>query len=726
MNRRRRQLPRLGLSTQVIIGLVTGILAGLFFGESVAVVEPLGTIFIGLLQMTVIPYIVVSLIAAIGRLRMPQIRLLALKGGGLILVFWGLILAVVALMPLGYPDWVSASFYSSTLLAEPPPTDLLALYIPANPFASLAEGVIPAIVLFSIAMGLATAMLDDKQLVVQSLEQYAHALMLIAQFVARLAPIGVFALTAVAAGTISIEEFGRLQVYIVTYIAMALLLSLWVVPGLVSALTPFGFAETLRSTRDALVTAFATGSLLIVLPLLAESTKDILERAGVDRERASGVVDVITPINFNIPNLGKLIALSFVLFAGWFAGNDIAPGHYPEFLASGLLSFFGEVVIALPFLLDLMQIPADMFNLFVTVDVFTGRFGTLLAGVHTVALSLLVTASVVGILKVRWRRLGLFLGATAVLLSATLMAINLFFTHFVENRYTKDDAVRTMPLMEAPWPSTEVFGRDEADAPPPSTSAGSTLDRIEARQLLRACYVPELLPQSYRGADGTLIGHDIELMHRLAATLGVKLELIAIERTRFIERLDSGWCDLIGTGLTITPERARRASFTTPYVTDGLAFVVPDQQRKLFASVEQLREQPGLRIAVLSGLGLYESHIRRLLPEAEIVRLQRIEDFFAASDQAHALVTLAMIGSSHTLLHPSYSLVVPKPVARIPLAFALARNDTLFKAYLDNWLLLQQQGGALTRLYDYWVLGHGVAESRERWSIARDLLGWID
>jgi hypothetical protein len=125
------------------------------------------------------------------------------------------------------------------------------------------------------------------------------------------------------------------------------------------------------------------------------------------------VVDVVTPINFNIPNLGKLIALSFVLFAGWFAGGEVPLSQYPQFLISGLFSFFGEVVIALPFLLDLMNIPADMFNLFVTVDVFTGRFGTLLAGVHTVALSILVTAAVAGVLKVRWHRLGIFLGGSA-------------------------------------------------------------------------------------------------------------------------------------------------------------------------------------------------------------------------------------------------------------------------------------------------------------------------
>lgn len=725
------RLPRIGLSGQVIIGLVLGIAAGLFFGESAAVVQPLGSIFIALLQMTVIPYIVVSLIAAIGRLSIDRIKLLAIKGGGLILVFWGIILLVVALIPLGYPNWESASFYSTSLLEEPTPTDFLALYIPANPFEALSEGTIPAIVLFCIAMGLATSLLRGKALLVDFLDELSHALMLIAQFVAKLAPIGVFALTATASGTLGVEEFGRVQVYIVTYIAMALLLSLWVVPGLVSALTPIGFKDTLVTTRDALVTAFATGSLLIVLPLLAESTKEILERAGVSREESSSVVDVVTPINFNIPNLGKLIALSFVLFAGWFAGNPVPLSQYPEFLVSGLFSFFGEVVIALPFLLDLMNIPADMFNLFIAVDVFTGRFGTLLAGVHTVALSLLITAAVAGVLKVRWRRLAVFVAGSAALGVGTLLLINLFFSTLVENRYTKDDAILSMNLKEAPWERTRVYSDRTEQPPQPEIldTERSVLDLIIARQALRACYVDGLLPQSYLNRAGDLVGHDIELMHRLAADLDVRLDLIPIERQRFAELLDNGACDLIATGLTITPERARSAAFSIPYLSDGLGIVISDAQRKKFASVAAVREREGLRVAVLEGLSLYENHIARAAPQAEIVRLGALGDFFTKEDGAEpadALVTLAMIGSAYTLLNPSYSLVVPKPVIRIPIALALPKGDNLMKDYIDNWLLLKQQSGELDTLYDYWVQGQAVKEGKPRWSVARDVLGWMD
>lgn len=80
-----------------------------------------------------------------------------------------------------------------------------------------------------------------------------------------------------------------------------------------------------------------------------------------------------------------------------------------------------------------------------------------------------------------------------------------------------------------------------------------------------------------------------------------------------------------------------------------------------------------------------------------------------------------------SLLHPQYSVVIPEPVLlRRPLAFGLARDADELGEYVDEWVTLQRARGNVARAYDYWVLGKG-AESREpRWSIARDVLGWLD
>ena len=72
---------RLSLATQVVIALALGLVAGLFFGELAAPLKAVGRAFILLLQMTVLPYIILSLITGFGHLTYQEVRSLGLKVG---------------------------------------------------------------------------------------------------------------------------------------------------------------------------------------------------------------------------------------------------------------------------------------------------------------------------------------------------------------------------------------------------------------------------------------------------------------------------------------------------------------------------------------------------------------------------------------------------------------------------------------------------------------------
>jgi proton glutamate symport protein len=309
--RRRRRRP--GLAGQVLIGLALGGATGVFFGELAAPLGVIGQVFIGLLQMTVLPYILVSLIAALGRLSRGEARTLTLRGGAFIALFWLIALSAVVGIAWSFPAWESATFFSSSLAEPERPLDFIQLYIPTNPFFSLSNTIVPAIVIFSLAMGLALIGAPGKATLLPSLVAVEDVLMRIAGAVARAAPIGVFALVAHAAGTIQVEAIGRVQVYFLLYIGAALLLSLWVLPGLLGVLTPLPPRRVLAHTQDVLITAFATGSLLIVIPLMAERSKDLLEEMGLRDPDTESAVDLMVPINFNLPNMGKVLTLSFVL-----------------------------------------------------------------------------------------------------------------------------------------------------------------------------------------------------------------------------------------------------------------------------------------------------------------------------------------------------------------------------------------------------------------------------
>ena len=63
----------MSLSARIFTGLFLGVAVGVFVGEATAFLAPVGDGFIQLLKMAVLPYIVVSLIAGLGRL--PQISI---------------------------------------------------------------------------------------------------------------------------------------------------------------------------------------------------------------------------------------------------------------------------------------------------------------------------------------------------------------------------------------------------------------------------------------------------------------------------------------------------------------------------------------------------------------------------------------------------------------------------------------------------------------------------
>ena len=102
----------MGLSTKILIGLGSGIACGLFAGEYVAGLSLVGDAFFGFLQMTVLPYIVVSLIANIGRLSVEQARPLLPVGGALFAVFLAMGTVALFVIPISFPKLASASFFS--------------------------------------------------------------------------------------------------------------------------------------------------------------------------------------------------------------------------------------------------------------------------------------------------------------------------------------------------------------------------------------------------------------------------------------------------------------------------------------------------------------------------------------------------------------------------------------------------------------------------------------
>jgi hypothetical protein len=103
----------------------------------------------------------------------------------------------------------------------------------------------------------------------------------------------------------------------------------------------------------------------------------MVTRSEVDSSQAETTVDVLIPASFNFPNMGHLLTLSFVPFAGWFSGFSLSLAKYPAFLVAGLFSMFGKPPAAIPFMMDFMRVPADMFQLYLLTALPSGASGSL-------------------------------------------------------------------------------------------------------------------------------------------------------------------------------------------------------------------------------------------------------------------------------------------------------------------------------------------------------------
>ena len=716
----------MSLSTKVLLGLVLGIAVGVFFGESAGSIKIVGDAFIQLLQMTVLPYILVALISGLGRLEFREARSIALRGGAVLLLFWAVTLIVVALFPLAFPDFESGSFFSASLVEEGAAVDFLGIYIPANPFYSMGHSLVPGVVFFGVAVGVALIGAENKQGLIQQLTVLSDALMRVTSFVVSLAPYGVFAIAASAAGTMGVEELARLQVYIVAYAATALLLALWILPGLVATLTPLRYRDVVGRTRDALVTGFATGNLLIVLPLLAQRSKELLAERLPDAEDAESVADVLVPTSFNFPSAGKLLTLAFVPFAAWFVGSSISTASYPGFLVAGLLSFFGQTVMAVPFLLDLQKLPADLFQLFVTVDVITGRFGVLLAAMHTACLALLGTAAITGSVVLNWGRLLRFAVLSLGLILAILLGVRLLFGYALDLGSMSYRVFVEMELHGRPVPA-KIHTSPLESLEPLSKPMEPRLAEIQRRGSLRVGYQRDGLPYAFVNAAGDLVGFGVEMAHSLARHLDVRVDFARLERGEVASCLDSGFCDIVMSGVPLTSEGAREVAFSDPYMQNSLAFIVADHRRDEFESFEAVRRHAAPKIGIPDS-PYYIALVRERLPDAKLLPLASPRAFFSGeAGELDALVYGAEAGSAWTLVYPSYAVVVPlpNPIA-IPLAYPMPRGQGEMVDFVNTWLELKRADNTIDELFEHWILGKAAGRKGPRWSVVRDVLGWMD
>lgn len=267
---------KIGLSTQILIGLAIGALVGYLFPDFGDKLKPVGDAFLRMIKMIVVPLIFSTLIMGIAGTG--DFKKLGRLGGKAILWFEfattialviGLLVMNVTEPGVGVTLSASAANASHAATASQHSVDLVdyAVHIvPSNIIDAMARQDMLQIIFFACFFGVAVAHIGEKgELIVNFCQSVAEAMFKVTAYVMHFAPIGVFAMIAYTVGSYGIEMLIPLGELIVA-VAGATALFICIVALIASAFTRINFFCVIHALKDILFLAFSTASSEAALP----------------------------------------------------------------------------------------------------------------------------------------------------------------------------------------------------------------------------------------------------------------------------------------------------------------------------------------------------------------------------------------------------------------------------------------------------------------------------
>ncbi|WP_025025868.1 dicarboxylate/amino acid:cation symporter [Caldalkalibacillus mannanilyticus] len=273
----------LGMGLGIVFGLILNLwMSGTYEVVRDYVLQPVGTLFIHLIQMLVVPIVIVSLILGTAGISDPK-KLGRIGVRTVVFFLLTTTLALVLSLSLAYiiqPGNGSFQLEGATFEAReaPPVVETLLNIVPKNPFASLTEGNMLQVIFFSIFIGFALSRLGGKADRISKLvEQGNEVLMYLVQVVMKLAPYGAFALIAVAIGgqgTEAILAMGKYMIVVLLALLLHVLISYGAIIRFLGKMNPLQFVQRFS---PAMVVAFSTSSSSATLPVSMETAQKELK-----------------------------------------------------------------------------------------------------------------------------------------------------------------------------------------------------------------------------------------------------------------------------------------------------------------------------------------------------------------------------------------------------------------------------------------------------------------
>jgi proton glutamate symport protein len=337
------------LHWQIAIALVLGVLACWLGGEALAGrVAWLGTLFVRLLKMIIVPLVVTSIISGVASVGGGRSlgRLFGKTLGYYLLSSLLAILAGLFLVNLIRPgDGVSFEGMQAQALPElttaTSPADLLFSIVPENVVAAAAQLDLLAVIFFSILVGASIAALPEppRLLLTGFFGAAFQAMMKLTGGIILLAPIGVFGLMTNMVGTAGLASFKAMGLYMIT-VALGLSIHLFLtLPLLLILLGRIHPRIHFKNMAEPLAMAFSTSSSGATLPV---TLRTVEKRVGVSNRVSSFVLPMGATVNMDGTALYECAG---VLFIAQVLGFDLSLVQQLTVVLTALLASIGAAAV---------------------------------------------------------------------------------------------------------------------------------------------------------------------------------------------------------------------------------------------------------------------------------------------------------------------------------------------------------------------------------------------
>ena len=337
----------------LFIGLILGIVSSDFNPETAKmlanIADPVGTLWLNGLRMTIVPLVVALLITGIVQTaeaaragRMAARTLIWIVGLMSFSAIMGAILtpSFLALFPMPAESATAlraALTDAPAVGAVPPFSDIVKALVPTNPIAAAANNDILPLMIFTLALAFAITRLapEPRKSLAAIFSALADALVMVIEWVLKVAPIGVFALAYVVGARSGVAAFGALLHYVAVVSAVGIVVGLIAYPiAVVQGHVPLG--KFIRTVAPVQALAISTQSSLACLPLMLKKSEEL----GV-REPTAGLVLPMAVALLRVT--GPAMNLAVALYVAHWFGVTLGPVQWGAAIVVAVLTSMGAV-----------------------------------------------------------------------------------------------------------------------------------------------------------------------------------------------------------------------------------------------------------------------------------------------------------------------------------------------------------------------------------------------